>query len=159
MCIRDRVEERFVTYQSLGKAIKENKRYVVLIDEIDKAPRDLPNDILAALEDLQFKTTEVGKEYKATEENRPIILMTSNSEKNLPDAFLRRVAFYHIPFPDTQQLLEILQSKVPNFSKANLTALIDHFEMIRSKANLRKNPATAESVSYTHLTLPTTPYV
>ncbi len=147
----EEVEERFVTYRSLGKAIKENKRYVVLIDEIDKAPRDLPNDILAALEDLQFNTSEVGKTYKATEENRPIIIMTSNSEKNLPDAFLRRVAFYHIPFPDARQLLEILQSKVSNFSKADLSALIDHFEMIRRDANLRKNPATAELIHWAFL--------
>ena len=147
----DEVEQRFITYQSLGKAIKENKRYVVLIDEIDKAPRDLPNDILAALEDLHFKVSEVGKDYKATEENRPIIIMTSNSEKNLPDAFLRRVAFYHIPFPDAQQLLDILQSKVPSFSKSNLSALISHFEMIRQDANLRKNPATAELIHWVYL--------
>ena len=86
----EQVEARFIKYQGLGKAIKENKQFVVLIDEIDKAPRDLPNDVLAALEDLKFDVPEIGKGYEADADNRPIILMTSNSEKNLPDAFLRQ---------------------------------------------------------------------
>ncbi len=144
----DEVEERFITYQSLGKAIKENKQFVVLMDEIDKAPRDLPNDILAALEDLEFKVTETGKTYKASEENRPVIIMTSNSEKNLPDAFLRRVSFYHIPFPDATQLLEILKAKVSSFSSADLKAIVEHFEEIRQQTNLRKKPATAELIHW-----------
>jgi len=142
------IEARFVTYHSLGKAIKDNKRYVVLIDEIDKAPRDLPNDILAALEDLEFTVSEVGKSYKAAEENKPIIIMTSNSEKNLPDAFLRRVAFYHIPFPNGSQLLEILKTKTSGLSTTNLQALIEHFEYIRANVELRKKPATAELIHW-----------
>lgn len=142
------IENRFVTYHSLGKAIKENKRFVVLMDEIDKAPRDLPNDILAALEDLAFDVSEIGKSYQASEANKPIIIMTSNSEKNLPDAFLRRVAFYHIPFPDATQLLEILKTKTSGLSTANLSAIITHFENIRATADLRKKPATAELIHW-----------
>jgi len=142
------IESRFIRYHSLGKAIKENKRYVVLIDEIDKAPRDLPNDILAALEDLEFNVSEVGTTYKASEDNKPIIIMTSNSEKNLPDAFLRRVAFYHIPFPNGAQLLEILKTKTTGLSNVNLQAIIDHFEYIRANADLRKKPATAELIHW-----------
>ena len=142
------IETRFITYHSLGKAIKENKRFVVLIDEIDKAPRDLPNDILAALEDLEFTVSEVGKSYKAATANKPIIIMTSNSEKNLPDAFLRRVAFYHIPFPSGGQLLEILKTKTAGLSTTNLQALTAHFEYIRANADLRKKPATAELIHW-----------
>ena len=142
------IENRFITYHSLGKAIKENKRFVVLMDEIDKAPRDLPNDILAALEDLAFDVPEIGKSYKASEENKPIIIMTSNSEKNLPDAFLRRVAFYHIPFPDAKQLLAILKTKTSSLSNTNLQAIISHFENIRATTDLRKKPATAELIHW-----------
>ncbi|MEL6944550.1 MAG: MoxR family ATPase, partial [Bacteroidota bacterium] len=76
----EEVEARFVRYQGLGQAIKEDRRAVVLIDEIDKAPRDLPNDVLAALEDLEFTVAEVGKTYKATPENRPIIRIGSHND-------------------------------------------------------------------------------
>ncbi|MEM6316950.1 MAG: MoxR family ATPase [Bacteroidota bacterium] len=144
----EEVEQRFITYQGLGKAIKENKQFVVLMDEIDKAPRDLPNDILAALEDLTFSVTEIGKTYQASDSNKPIIVMTSNSEKNLPDAFLRRVVFYHIPFPDARQLLAILKGKISGLSKTNLSALVQHFEQIRAKDDLVKKPATAELIHW-----------
>ena len=144
----DEIENRFIRYQALGQAIRENRRFVVLIDEIDKAPRDLPNDILAALENLEFDVPEVNKTYKTSSDNRPIIIMTSNSEKNLPDAFLRRVAFYHIPFPDATGLLEILQSKVPEMADINLNGIIQHFLSIREgrKMKLQKKPATAELI-------------
>lgn len=145
---KEEIEGQFITYQGLGKAIKENKQFVVLMDEIDKAPRDLPNDILAALEDLEFNVSEIGKTYKASVENKPIIIMTSNSEKNLPDAFLRRVAFYHIPFPDATQLLDILKTKTTGLANSNLEAIIAHFEDIRGNADLRKNPATAELIHW-----------
>jgi len=142
----EEVERKFIEYQGLGKAIKEQKRCVVLIDEIDKAPRDLPNDVLAALEKLEFKVSEINKSYVADKSQTPIILMTSNSEKNLPDAFLRRVTYFHIPFPDASMLLEILKSKTTALDDVNLTAAISHFENIRKgrKVKLKKNPATAE---------------
>ncbi len=144
------IESKFIQYHALGKAIKEQKRYVVLIDEVDKAPRDLPNDILAALEDLKFTVTEIGKVHQSPSNIRPIIIMTSNSEKNLPDAFLRRVTYYHIPFPDAVTLLEILKSKIDGFSDLDLKTIIAHFEKIRSgrKLKLRKNPATAELIHW-----------
>ena len=144
------IEQKFIKYQALGKAIKEQSRYVVLIDEIDKAPRDLPNDILAALEDLEFTVIEIDETYKAPSKLRPIIIMTSNSEKNLPDAFLRRVTYYHIPFPDATTLLEILKSKIDGFSDLQLSPLIAHFEKTRKgkRMKLRKNPATAELIHW-----------
>ncbi len=140
------VEEKFIEYQGLGKAIREKKRCVVLIDEIDKAPRDLPNDVLAALEKLEFKVSEISETYSADKTQMPIILMTSNSEKNLPDAFLRRVTYFHIPFPTGAMLLEILKAKTDALDDVNLKAAIAHFESIRKgrKVKLKKNPATAE---------------
>lgn len=148
-----KMEERFIRFQALGEAIRENVKTVVLLDEIDKAPRDLPNDVLAALENLQFEVAETGLTYKADSDNRPFIIMTSNSEKNLPDAFLRRVVYYHIPFPDHASLLKIVSAKVENFEEGELETLIDHFEAIRSdrKARLRKKPATAELIQWAAL--------
>ena len=76
----EKVEALFIRFHGLGRVIRDNRKAVVLLDEIDKAPRDLPNDILAAIEDLRFEIPEIGKSYKATPENCPIIVMTSNSE-------------------------------------------------------------------------------
>ncbi|MCB9266457.1 MAG: MoxR family ATPase [Lewinellaceae bacterium] len=147
------VEEKFITYQALGRAIRDNQRIVVLIDEIDKAPRDLPNDVLAALEALRFYVPETGKAYTADPDNRPVIIMTSNSEKNLPEPFLRRVVYYHIPFPEPETLLDILQLKVEDFPKAGLSAVVEHFDLIRKgrRVKLRKNPATAELIYWAML--------
>ena len=147
------VEQKFIHYQGLSKAIKEGKRAVVLLDEIDKAPRDFPNDILAALEDLTFTVSEVGKTFKVGATHRPIIIMTSNSEKNLPDAFLRRVAYHHILFPSDTELLRIVSSKIDGYNEAELTALIAHFAAIRSgkMVKMSKNPATAELIHWIFL--------
>ena len=147
------VESRFIRYVGLGKAIKERKRAVVLIDEIDKAPRDLPNDILFELEKLSFYVPEINKSYQVENDLRPVIILTSNSEKNLPDAFLRRVTYYHIPFPNEKALLEILQAKFKGYDQTSLQILIRHFEQIRDsrKYKLQKNPATAELINWVQL--------
>ncbi|MBK9338154.1 MAG: AAA family ATPase [Lewinellaceae bacterium] len=151
----DQIESKFIQYQGLGKAIKENRTMVVLLDEIDKAPRDLPNNVLAALEKLEFTVPELdNKKYQATPEHRPVIIMTSNSEKNLPDPFLRRVAYFNIEFPSDVELLHILESKVTGFAnKAHLEAIVRHFSLIRSgkKVMLRKKPATAELLHWAAL--------
>lgn len=144
----DEIENRFIRYQALGEAIRDNKRRVVLIDEIDKAPRDLPNDILNVLEDMSFTVAEVNKTYpdKPKPELRPIIIMTSNSEKNLPDAFLRRCVYFHIEFPNEKKLLEILVKKVAGETyKASVLEkkVIPHFMAVRKLAK-RKKPATSE---------------
>ena len=145
------IEQQFVHYQALGEAIRAGQRKVVLIDEIDKAPRDLPNDVLAAIERLEFRVPEIGATYRAQSEHRPVIILTSNSEKNLPDAFLRRVIYYHIPFPDASALLEILSQKVDGYDATSLRVLIAHFEYIRESKLLRKNPATAELIFWATL--------
>ncbi len=149
----EELERRFIRYVGLGGAIRSDKREVVLIDEIDKAPRDLPNDVLAAIEDLEFTVPEIGKTYKTDTANRPIIVITSNSEKNLPDPFLRRVVYFHIPFPDAAALLEIVNGKVNGLSASELQTIIKHFEGIRDsrELKLKKAPATAELIYWTML--------
>jgi MoxR-like ATPase len=152
------IENRFIRHVGLGLAIKNAKekgeRSVVLIDEIDKAPRDLPNDLLAAIEHLRFDVPEVpGKmvSYDCPPRLRPVIVITSNSEKNLPEAFLRRVVYHHIEFPGTQKLLEILKAKGIAFTKDDdPEAIVKHFEAIRGKG-LNKRPATAELIAWASL--------
>lgn len=161
--------EAYVTYEPLGLAVllslpateanaylpealrgKGPVRSVVLIDEIDKAPRDLPNDVLNEIESLSFSIPETGQRFAAAPEYRPIVILTSNSEKNLPDAFLRRCVFYHIPFPDRDQLLEIVHRRLridPAFTERMLQDAIEHFEWIRSLP-LKKRPATAEFLQW-----------
>ena len=144
------VERDYIQYQALGAAIKSGQTRVVLLDEMDKAPRDLPNNLLAALDKLEFNVPETGDpqrfSFKARPENRPIIIMTSNSEKGLPDPFLRRVAFFDIKFPGEADLLDILRDKLDNYKKLDAGQVIGLFEKIR-KAEfgvLNKKPATAE---------------
>ncbi|MCI5082647.1 MAG: MoxR family ATPase [Saprospiraceae bacterium] len=147
------IEKKFIRYQALGEAIKSDTRMVVLLDEIDKAPRDLPNDILAALEDLKFDVPEIDKTYTSDITNRPVIIMTSNSEKSLPDAFLRRVVYYNLDHPTTEQLLKIVSQKVDGYSESDLRILVDHFEDILDDGSIRlqKQPATAELIQWVYL--------
>lgn len=150
----DELERRFIRYRGLGKAIKaaaeHGKRSVVLIDEIDKAPRDLPNDVLDAMDKLRFYVAEADKWYQTGAEFRPVIVLTSNSEKNLPDAFLRRVVYFHIEFPDKARMLEIISAKVIGLAENDLRALTDHFYAIRDLrgTTLNKKPATAELIQW-----------
>jgi MoxR-like ATPase len=157
----------YIKLQALGKAIAlsnekeiERKEFiqtsaagpkssVVLIDEIDKAPRDFPNDILDEIEKFQFEIKEA-ENYKITkgESQRIIVIMTSNSEKNLPDAFLRRCVFYHIPFPGKEELFKIVQSHLGEDSEyAKDDELIKHFQKIREILT-KKKPATAELIAW-----------
>jgi MoxR-like ATPase len=125
-------------------------RSVVLIDEIDKAPRDFPNDILNELESMSFVVKETGQRFSTGSEYRPIVILTSNSEKNLPDAFLRRCIFYHIPFPDQERLREIVRRRLKlttTFTERQIDDAIDHFLKIRSLP-LSKKPATAELLAW-----------
>ncbi len=149
----------YITLQALGKAIAQTndksefvkntpKSSVVLIDEIDKAPRDFPNDILNEIENYEFKIKELPERplIKKQEGQRIITIMTSNSEKNLPDAFLRRVLFFHIPFPSTKELEAIAASHLGEDSAYTDTAFINHFKEIRD--TVRRKPATAELLTW-----------
>ncbi len=162
----------YIFYQALGMAIIKTRkpaemskflpagfeytqeaRSVVLIDEIDKAPRDFPNDILNELERMYFRIPELGGvAIEADPELRPVVIITSNSEKDLPDAFLRRCVFYNIAFPDIDRLHKIVESRLGiNVSSSNtfINDALELFSELRSPASgLRKNPATAELLDW-----------
>jgi MoxR-like ATPase len=161
--------ENYITYEALGLAILLSMtpqeanaflpeplrdagpvRSVVLIDEVDKAPRDLPNDVLNEIDNMSFTVKETGRTFSADQSYRPIVVLTSNSEKNLPDAFLRRCVFYHIAFPDKSRLKEIVQRRLKldsNFTPQMLDDALQHFEKIRD-LSLKKKPATAELLAW-----------
>jgi len=129
----------------------------VLIDEIDKAPRDLPNDILREIETMTFRVKEAGLNFPpdglADSRYRPIVIITSNSEKNLPDAFLRRCAFFHISFPDKARLVEIVNRKFGRtrwFTPQRVAEAVEKFSLVRN-LSLRKPPATAEFLAWMHI--------
>jgi MoxR-like ATPase len=158
----------YITYQALGLAILRTKepgevkqfiseeflhsgksRSVVLIDEMDKAPRDFPNDLLNELEHLYFRIPELGNvKVEADPTLQPIVIITSNSEKDLPEAFLRRCIYYNIPFPEPDRLKEIVSNHLDLASDSKfLRDAIALFERLR-KSGLRKKPATAELLSW-----------
>ena len=134
--------------------IKSPRKSVVLIDEIDKAPRDFPNDILHEIDKKSFYVRELDKTFSLSNEDyNPIIIITSNSEKNLPEAFLRRCIFHHIQFPDATILRKIVNKRLAlneNFKQKMLTSAIEHFNEIR-QLGVRKKPATAEFLSWVHI--------
>jgi MoxR-like ATPase len=168
---RDLDARLFIQYNALGRAILRatdaqtrqrageiaaedgTRQSMVLIDEIDKAPRDFPNDLLNELEHLYFRVPELGGlEVRADPAYRPIVIVTSNSERALPDAFLRRCVFYHIPFPSEDRLEEIVLGRVAGLgsSTAGMTReLLDFFGRLRAPAAaLRKRPGTAELLNW-----------
>lgn len=156
----------YMTYNALGTAILRTRepaevadfaktdhevpqRSVVLIDEIDKAPRDFPNDILNEIDEMYFRVPELNNvEVRADPTLRPIVIITSNSEKHLPDAFLRRCIYYHIEFPARDRLEQIVLSHlndVMSLEESFLSDVVDLFISLReSTPSLRKNPGTAE---------------
>ena len=170
--------KEFIELQALGKAIafanpenkykplfktalpKKAQSSVVLIDEIDKAPRDFTNDILNEIERQEFFIKEQNNERLELGKDNPqriLIIMTSNSEKNLPEAFLRRCVFHHIKFPSSERLQDILkaqlskETKITKALKVNLEEISNLFIKIRDKATARKPPATAELVAFTRI--------
>ena len=161
----------YITYNALGAAILYTRepaevasylpdgqthpgksRSLVIIDEIDKAPRDFPNDILNELDQLYFRIPELdNRPIRADEALRPIVILTSNSEKDLPDAFLRRCIFYNIPFPDAAQMRQIIETRLGLFAGGSSEFLSDALELfyaLRTRASLRKKPATAELLEW-----------
>ena len=170
---RSTEDKDYLTYNALGLAIiyandskdvegmlpegfphpGPKRRSVVLIDEIDKAPRDFPNDILNEVEGMYFKVAELGhRKFEAEPDMRPILFMTSNSEKHLPDAFLRRCVYYHIQFPGEEQLKEIVVKRLGQFTRDSrfLTEAVSFFYKLRRLEGLTKKPATAELLGWLH---------
>ena len=120
------------------------------MDEIDKAPRDLPNDLLAEIENMMFEIRETGERFDAKTEYRPVVLLTSNSERDLPDAFLRRCVYYHIPPPTRDRLREIIRKRVPlssSFSPEMLENALTRFEEVRKTVS-KKKPSTDELLAW-----------
>lgn len=127
-------------------------RSVVLIDEIDKAPRDVPNDILIEIEKMLFHIPEMNISVSADKSLRPIVVFTSNRERALPDAFLRRCIFHPMNFPDHERLLQIVCSRVPRFPRETqvLSEIIDLFINLR-KTGLARPPGLAELLSFVQI--------
>ncbi len=161
----------YITYNALGSAILRAKqreeirnlvpkgwqhadprRSVVLIDEIDKAPRDFPNDILNEVEGMYFRIPELDNaEVRASPEMQPILIVTSNSERSLPDAFLRRCVYYHIPFPSDEKLREIVAARLGDLVLRDSDLLSDSLEILealRAQDAMRKKPSTSELLSW-----------
>ena len=138
----------YITYEPLGQAIKwtGDKPRLVLIDEIDKAPRDFPNDLLDEIDRMTFTVPETNDQFTATV--RPVVVITSNSERQLPDPFLRRCVFHEILFPPAQRLQEILQERLGhlNVSSALGAAATKRFLELRELSDLEKQPATGELI-------------
>jgi MoxR-like ATPase len=138
----------YIAYQPLGQAIMwtGEKPRLVLIDEIDKAPRDFPNDLLDEIDRMTFMVPETNERFNAT--RRPVVVITSNSERQLPDPFLRRCVFHEILFPSPQRLQEILQERLGdlNVSGALGGVATKRFLGLRDLPELEKQPATGELI-------------
>lgn len=137
---------RYIRLGVLGKAFKSAERVVVLIDEIDKADLEFPNDLLHELDRMSFHIPELGEEVTAL--HRPVIIITSNAEKELPDAFLRRCVFHYIAFPDRAMMERIVSVHLPDLAEGLLQKALDRFYWARGIQDLRKPPSTSELLDW-----------
>ncbi|TVQ90955.1 MAG: MoxR family ATPase [Deltaproteobacteria bacterium] len=130
----------------LGQAFKRERQVVVLIDEIDKADLEFPNDLLRELDEMAFHIPELDETVRA--QHRPVVIITSNAEKELPDAFLRRCVFHYVGFPDRERMRRIVEVHHPDLQDKLLDAALDRFYAMRKTAGLRKPPSTSELVDW-----------
>ena len=137
---------RYIRMGPLGQAFSAEEPVVVLIDEIDKADIEFPNDLLRELDEMAFHIPELDETVRA--ERRPFTLITSNAEKELPDAFLRRCVFHYIQFPDRAQMEAIVRVHHPNLEQDLLDAAMDRFFAFRKQTGLRKPPSTSELLDW-----------
>jgi len=135
----------------LWNSFISKKRPVLLIDEIDKADIEFPNDLLQELDTMEFFVYETGEFIKAKQ--RPIVIITSNNEKDLPDAFLRRCFFHYINFPDVNTLEQIVKVHYPNIKKNLVNASINSFLSVRDTVGIKKKPSTSELLDWLKLIL------
>ena len=141
----------YIKKGKLWEAFIANSKIVLLIDEIDKADIEFPNDLLHELDKMEFHVYETGRQVKAKQ--RPIIIITSNNEKELPDAFLRRCFFHYIRFPDQSTLEKIVEIHFPNIKKSLLDRALTQFFEIRETPGLKKKPSTSEVLDWLKLLL------
>jgi MoxR-like ATPase len=137
---------QYIKLGPLGEALSAPSRVVLLIDEIDKADIEFPNDLLHELDAMRFRVDETGKEVVARE--RPIVVITSNNEKELPDAFLRRCVFHYIQFPSRELMAEIVRVHHPDVSDRVLDHALETFFGLRALPRLRKKPSTSELIDW-----------
>jgi MoxR-like ATPase len=141
----------YIRRGKLWQAFTAPARVVLLIDEIDKADIEFPNDLLQELDRMEFHVYETGETIRAT--HRPVVIITSNNEKELPDAFLRRCFFHYIRFPDIDTLRRIVAVHHPGIKDAVLTAALTRFYELRDTPGLKKKPSTSEVLDWLRLIL------
>jgi MoxR-like ATPase len=137
---------RYIKLGPLGTAIRASERIVLLIDEIDKADLEFPNDLLHELDRMSFDVIETGDHVAAG--HRPVVIITSNNEKELPDAFLRRCVFHFIDFPDKDFMRRVVAVHHPDLDQALVEQALQAFFEIRSMRGLRKRPSTSELIDW-----------
>ena len=151
------ISKDWVDLQALGKAFKqsrdEEEQSVVLIDEIDKADRDFPNDLLLAIESRRFFIKETGKTIQANDQAFPLIIITSNQEKNLPNAFLRRCIYHYIELPNQERLRKILTERFTDAEQEVIIKAVDRFQEVRTsqdetKSEGEKKVSTSELIAW-----------
>ena len=147
----DKVEDiaNYINKGKLWDAFTADEQVVLLVDEIDKADIEFPNDLLQELDRMEFYCYELDQTIKA--KNRPLVIITSNNEKDLPDAFLRRCFFHHISFPEREVLEKIISVHIPKIKKKLLKEAIDVFFDIRKVPGMKKKPSTSELIDWLKL--------
>ena len=139
----------YIRRGKLWEAFAADKKTVLLIDEIDKADIEFPNDLLQELDRMEFFVYETGETIRAR--HRPIVIITSNNEKELPDAFLRRCFFHYIRFPDMETLQRIVDVHYPGIKQTLVREALTQFYEIRETAGLKKKPSTSEALDWIRL--------
>jgi MoxR-like ATPase len=138
--------KRYIRMGSLGQSFTADEQVVLLIDEVDKADIEFPNDLLNELDEMNFHVLETDERISAR--HRPIVIITSNSEKELPDAFLRRCVFHYIAFPDRDLMTQIVGVHHPALADSLLQQALERFYELRSIETLRKKPSTSELIDW-----------
>ena len=136
----------YIKLGPLGRAFAAKERVVLLIDEVDKADLEFPNDLLHELDRMRFVINETGDEVVAAE--RPVVVITSNNEKELPDAFLRRCVFHFIDFPDPELMRRIVKVHHPDIDRALVDQAVVTFYQLRELPRIRKRPSTSELIDW-----------
>ena len=143
--------KNYIRKGKLWQAFETDKKVVLLIDEIDKADIEFPNDLLQELDRMEFHVYETGETIRA--QNRPIVIITSNNEKDLPDAFLRRCFFHYIRFPDPETMKRIVEVHFPGIKQDLLATALTQFYELREQQGLKKKPSTSEVLDWLKLLL------
>ena len=143
--------KNYIRKGKLWQAFEAKKKCVLLIDEIDKADIEFPNDLLQELDKMEFHVYETDQNIKAVQ--RPVVIITSNNEKELPDAFLRRCFFHYIKFPDLKTMQAIVHSHFPKIKENLLAVALTQFYEVRDTTGIKKKPSTSEVLDWLKLLL------